>query len=166
MYFPNTIGVGAWWVGVLTFVICLGTHIAVWRSTVVKRDVQTLLMVFILLPGITYAAALITLGTITLPAALLHLVLSGNYIAIYPALQAVSPTLRMLNLLDKHALSEEEIVFSLSDPSLLGNRFQDLVCGGLLKMDNGKPVVTAKGRLIAQFFQTYRSVMGLPPGDG
>jgi hypothetical protein len=166
MYFPYTVVVGAWWVGVLTFLLCLGTHIGVWRTAIVVKDVQTLFLVFILLPVVTYSAALISLGSGTLAPALVHLILSANYIAVYPALQAVSPTLRMLNLLKTHALNEEEIVFSLSDSSLLGNRVQDLVASGFLRIEKGKALVTKKGRLLARVFQTYRRFMGLPPGDG
>ena len=138
-----------WWTGALTFAAAYAAHVALWRLVGVRREVVWLAVLFLLVPSAGYVAY----GGFA--AGLFHFLLSANYIAIYPAFQASSPTIQILNLVRRSgAMTPEEITARV--------RLEPPLTGGLLR--DGK--LTRRGERIADLFTAYRRLIGLPPGRG
>jgi len=103
-----------------------------------------------------------------LPPILTHYLLSTNYLAIYPAFQATSPTLKLLTFLSEHpsGQSEIEILQVLAKPQLVTDRLQDLSRGKLIGVNGTEICLKPLGTLLAEIFLRYRRFLGLPEGKG
>lgn len=93
----------------------------------------------------------------------LYFVISSSWVASYPAIYAVCPTLVIsLYIREKtEGASSEEIRKLLNLKQNSVDRLQDAVSSNLLKIDDNKVTLTAGGRLFANFFIAYRRLLGL-----
>lgn len=91
-----------------------------------------------------------------------------HYLSVYPAVQAQSPTFRILHALSNHpeGLTEYEIVGECADPRALSDRWEELERANLLIQRENSFELTWKGRNLAKLFLFYRSLLGLPVGQG
>lgn len=152
------ISVDNWWWGAVSYACCHLLHIAWWRIAPPHRALLPLLISF-------YGPLIVDAVWLTPSAALLHALLAANYIAVYPAVQASSPTLRMVLLL-RSGLTEPQLLTALSTDRLLDDRLSDLQKSGLLVTHEGKLVLSRRGNWLASFFLAYRRLLGLPEGAG
>jgi len=154
-------------------------HIMIWR---IRLPWMSSLMLILLLVG---APTVIGLGVMAdiggsgslaglnaVEAAevlLLHLCLAGTYIAGYPAVRAVSPSLDILLMIsaspDKH-MREEEMLRRYADMRLVSARIDDLRSYRLLIERDGRYVLTLPARILARTFLSYRRLLGLSMGRG
>jgi len=159
-----------WWVGILSYGICHVLHIEAWRRKPVKRSLGALFSYFIFIPVVCYLPILLKtddLGAWAI-ALITHLILASNYIAIYPAFQASSPTIQILTVLHRHplGLSKENILNFLATETILEERIYDLEKGGLITHKDSEYQLTVRGNILASLFMNYRRAIGLPIGEG
>ncbi|MBF0441916.1 MAG: hypothetical protein HQK54_08440 [Oligoflexales bacterium] len=99
-----------------------------------------------------------------------YLAFSFAYIQTYPAVQAYSPSLRIISLIgsSKNGLSKDEIVkgaFNLGSDCM--ERFEDLLTENFIMINEGnKLILSKKGALLAAVFFRYRRFLGLSTGEG
>jgi hypothetical protein len=149
------------WVGLLSYLTCHGLHIWWWRRFPERRGVTALFGIFLALPASLLAAARVD----WLAPMLLHVLISANYIAIYPAVQATSPTLRLLLFLrEPRRRGELDALFGAN--TLLEDRLTDLKASRLVRVKENRLVLTSGGSLLAGFFAVYRRALALPAGGG
>lgn len=157
------IDIHSWWLGVASFALAWAAHALWWRASPNRRSVTALAWIFIVVPSAGYALAVPG----ALAAWIMHLWLGVNYIAIYPALQATSPTLKMLCLISRRGgIAEDALVRETAQPSLLEARVEDLLSSGLARRGTSGLELSARGRVLAETFFFYRRLIGLPRGEG
>lgn len=146
------------------------SHIVIWRLAHVKRHVLLLTTLFLLLPTISWLAVafLTDFGLDAVPSWLTHVSLSLSYIAIYPAFQASSPTLHLVESLHFHpmGMTREAILAKFATDSVVADRLNDLEASGLLKREGANWRLSKKGACLNLLFRSYRSFLGLPEGAG
>jgi predicted transcriptional regulator len=164
------ISLRSWFWAVPVYALLHLIHVLSWRIRRPANDVVSLFLLFIALPFVGFVI-LIAWGAEALPLFPILMfvwILSANYIAVYPAVQASSPTLDILHLLRQHpeGLTETELTSKAGSASLFQDRLSDLVRGGLMKPTHNGFELTVKGNLLATFFVNYRRLIGLPRGAG
>ena len=157
-----------WWMGLFTYLPFHLTHVVIWRVSPPRRDAMELFAYLILLP---VALGLLWIGfggTLPWSAALLHALIAANYIAIYPAFQASSPTVHVVCQLwdNPDGLPTTAVEKSVCDVTHLDHRVEDLRRSGMLVQTPTGWGLSRSGRLLAVFFQTYRRALGLQRGAG
>lgn len=158
------------------FLAGLVFHVLHWR---LKRPAKTELA--LAADFLAFPAALLILAPALTPlltpaeaasAYLLHFLISGAYIASFPAVQAQSPSLEILLLFGKTGgagfagLSREEILKSFDASSLVSCRIGDLMKSGLVSRSGGTFTLTSPGRFVALFFRVQRRLLGLAARGG
>lgn len=148
-----------WWLGLASYGVCHLVHLAWWQVRRPRRDILTLFVLFL---GIPLPLAAATLGAAPL---LIHFWLSAQYLAIYPAFQASSPTLHLVATLARSPEGMDEGVLMESTVGLdrHDEREKSLHQSGFLKEEGS---LTASGKALARFFLAYRSWLGLSEGEG
>lgn len=157
-----SVDLSSWWLGFLTFLLSFAAHLAWWRTKPTGRTLSALGLLFLVIPTVAYA---VPLSADFVAPGILHASLSVNYIAIYPALQATSPTLALLRRMHPRGATDSELVEAAA-PSLLEARIDDLVAGGLVTKKGEGIELTGRGRRLADAFHFFRVAMGLPRGEG
>lgn len=148
-----------WWWGIVSYGVAHTFHIFWWRQFPVKRH--------LLLLGILFGFPVFALAIVGPSAVLTHLTLTAQYIAIYPAFQATSPTIEILEFLRVRGIaSENEILQTCSNQSIVQDRISDLETGGLIRRKTQSFELSLRGRLLAEIFIGYRALLGLPVGEG
>lgn len=153
------------------FLFCLTLHVLIWRGQRPRHQAVALALIFLIplalllgfasklqgrLPGIDLAAI-----------ALLHLSLTSAYVQTYPAIQAMSPTLLILLIVQKkifRGATEAEIASSFKRERLFGDRVQDLLAAGLVRKSKRGLEITLQGSLLVTPLVFLRGLLGLPPG--
>lgn len=164
--------------GFSIFLICLLTHILIWRLKRPLRDALILFVIFIFIP----MAALISLiflrkvvGFINLSSIeiimilFFHLSLSAVYIASYPAVQAISPSLDILLVIissKSKKMTGEDLLKNYNDTELVAARVNDLTASVLVSQKDDCFELTHIGKIIIVLFILYRKILGLPIGKG
>lgn len=102
---------------------------------------------------------------------LLHASLSSAYIVLYSGLIAFSPSLAILEAIDRSmpsGLDYEELFLPwFNDRNLAGPRIENLIAACMLVKTQDLLCLTKRGRLVAQCFRLYRRSIGLPEiGEG
>ncbi len=171
MQFSNA--TAGWMWGSVTFLGSLITHIVVWRWLHPRRDVLWLAGIFLVLPLAATAfwfPWLNASASFPLCAAVTHFILAANYIAFYPAVQASSPSLRILVLLRQSPtpLGSVEITKAFSTENLFSDRIADLQTAGLIKKgtSGSQDELSWTGKALAATFVAYRNFIGLSRGKG
>jgi hypothetical protein len=157
--------------GVAVFLAAAVIHVLLWRYSP-ARSTLVLLAVFLLAP----AAALLACGaflaanrTELIAIYLLHFALAMAYIASYPAVKALSPSLDIILLIagaPGGRLAEASLVERFTGPTLIADRMADLREYRLIRETGGRIELTLLARTIVRFFAAYRWLLGLPAGKG
>lgn len=157
--------ISGWWWGGISYSVCHLAHVLIWRFAPVRRDVKALFFLFIVGPASLFAVSLLLNLNFTWAAGVFHFALAANYIAIYPAFQASSPTLTILDALYRRNdwADLRELVGAVGGEKVLSDRVEDLKRSGLT---TGESQLTAKGNFLSTIFITYRQLIGLPEGGG
>jgi hypothetical protein len=157
-----------WAYGLSSYLFFHILHILVWRGRALKGDVRLLFVLLIGIPEVVYLNLLLKWGGVWVAPGIVHGLLAANYIAIYPAFQASSPTISILAFLwrEKRTIPETDLVKLFATEDVMGNRMEDLATSGLVKKEDEKLSLSSKGRLLATFFIFYRKALGLPRGVG
>lgn len=149
------------------FLISIILQIVVWRRLWKKhgkipRQMAMLFLLFAGLPLLSFAF------DHSIDRLFLALALGGAYIMTFPAAAAESPTILIIDILDKNGPQGEiEISEKLrARVNLSEDRVADLESDGLGSRDGKKLKVTFPGRAIGYVFWTYRRLLGLPIGEG
>lgn len=151
----------------------MALHVVLWRWRCPQQQIGWFLIIF-LAPLPLLALVLFRLyPTLSVQdflfMALAHLALSCAYIQIYPACQALSPSLMLLLFVGNSmpgGMTEDEIQARFSREILLGNRIQDLLVSGLIRESGGQFEITLQGLLIVLPGIFLRKMLGLTPGKG
>jgi hypothetical protein len=165
---PELISLESAWMGVLTYLIAHLFHVTLWHVGETKSDVKLLFCLLFFIPSAVYLNLILKLGVDSRWVApfIVHVILAMNYIAIYPAFQASSPTVHILTFLKKagRSVSEVELIEKFGrGGGVVKDRLADLKQGGLVQQEGQ---LTLKGKLLARIFITYRQILGLPMGAG
>lgn len=151
--------------GLQLFLLGLASHALLWRLAPSWRRIPVLLACF-LAPGILLAFR--RQGAPLAEAWLIHLALSCAYIQTYPAIQALSPTLRLVLFLQdsgKSGLSFEEMLARLEPRTLGADRIEDLLQGGLIRQGPaGELSPTPRAAWLLRPFVLLRRILGLAGG--
>jgi hypothetical protein len=101
-------------------------------------------------------------------AGLLYFSFACAYIQTFPAIQAFSPSLRILYLIGKTkgGLTEEEIRDNFSIGDLMTDRLDDLFTENYICEYQSRLYLKPKGKFLAVIFGTYRNILGLETGEG
>lgn len=158
----QSIASGGWWVGLCVFALTFFAHVALWYFFPMLRRIPVLFALFFL------SLLLLYVFHADAPTRLLYSLLALNYISVYPAFQASSPTLVILDRLyqQPRGMTEREIQMLFNSNSLVQDRMNDLISGGLISTDNQRTQLSWMGKSMAFFFIAYRRVLGLPVGEG
>ncbi len=100
---------------------------------------------------------------------LLHFSLSLVYIANYPAVRAISPSLEIMLYVwssPRKKMTQTEIAKKFTETTLVKARVDDLFVYRLLVVKDGRLALTWFGRAIVFLFLRYREMLGLPAGGG
>ncbi len=149
---------------ILFFLVALIFQIFVWRIIKVKKIIFWLFFIFFVFMPVFMAFTI----TFEIKTFFLYFLIAAAYIQTFPAIQADSPTLKIINLIgnSKEGISKEKITKAFSEYSLREERISDLITEGFLIKDNENFVLTKKGLLLAKLFIAYRKILGIGEGKG
>ncbi len=149
---------GNWGWGIASYALCHGIHLAWWHFQRPERDLVALFVWFLAVP---LPVLLFKAGP---GAFLVHFWLSAQYLAVYPAFQASSPTLHLLAALSKaRKLPVSQLLEQTVGLNRENERELSLRNGGLVRKEGG---LTFSGKRLAEFFLLYRRWLGLREGEG
>lgn len=159
----------------ILFAVGFAAHIAIWRLKRPRATGQTLIvtMVASILGGAALLKAVsefmpglapllpdtLAAWTQTIIAALSF---AAAYVMTYPAMEAESPTLVMIDLITKaepKGLTREELLCRLDDEFLVIPRVDDLVREGLATEADQRIRLTGKGLQLEQMFTAWRRLL-------
>ena len=156
----------------VSYAACHAWHVMAWRRRSVSRQSLGLALIFFAAPSMAALGVWMAFGgnSTWLAPCVVHALLAANYIAIYPALQASSPTLQILLLLKNEpaGLPAEVILAKLATSAVMADRVADLLRSELVRQSHpgGKLDLSWRGNLLATFFASYRQIVGLARGAG
>lgn len=161
--------------GVLAFIFIFFLHIVIWRVFRPKNHISSIFQLFLIFPFIL-AVFIYLLSNkyhfISIfdffSACLLFFAISCAYIQTYPAIQAWSPTLKIIYYLQKSksGLSFKEMENLFSDKALLADRLDDLFKEKLVYQSDNVLKLSLKSKFMAWTFYLYRQLLGLQQGEG
>jgi len=155
------------------FLLALATHVILWRLQRPEKQILTFALIF-LLPILVYllwqrfgsqTRSWLDLFSVTL----LYMSLTVAYIQTYPAVQALSPSLRILLLVGNampKGITEGEILGAFDPKQLLEDRIQDLLDARFVQESEGRLEITPRGSLLILPGALLRRILGLPVGKG
>jgi hypothetical protein len=157
----------AYWQAGAQFVCCLMLQILIWQVCVrsqgsVPRQMLLLFALFLGGPLVHFALepdwTRLTLA----------LGLGCAYVMTFPAVSAKSPTIVIIDLLDREGeMAEADIRRKLeARAALVEDRVRDLKSDGLACEDGGRLKPSRAGRILGMTFLYYRRALGLPIGKG
>ncbi|PIQ99600.1 MAG: hypothetical protein COV66_10625 [Nitrospinae bacterium CG11_big_fil_rev_8_21_14_0_20_45_15] len=164
--------------GTSCFLLAFIIQWLIWKIRLPKRQAKTLLQIFFA-TGIVFLCALGFLSangggdlmpkTVSeyLHISLLFLVLTLSYLNTYPGLEADSPSLVIVMTIHKagdQGLPVNEFYQILNDDLLVKPRIRDLLTDHMAVLKEGRYCLTPKGKLMAQLFGFYRSLLGASKG--
>jgi hypothetical protein len=98
---------------------------------------------------------------------ILHYAISVVYIQTYPAIQAWSPSLLLVNIIGNKKNVDLKIIKKYFDETnLITDRLKDLEDEDLICINNNIITLTTKGKLLSNIFYYYRKTLGLKEGIG
>jgi hypothetical protein len=164
-------------IALVLFFSAMTLHVVVWRVFRLRRFLQALIIVLMVIPVIAvfiiHYAISPEAGSFSisdwLGVLLMHLSLTSAYILSYPAIQAKCPSLTMLLLIensDEKGTTMEELSDAFSDESIRDSRLDDLVNDSMVVCKDGDYYMTSKGGLILKPLIVLRRLLGLPTGEG
>ncbi len=161
------------------FIIILILHILIWRIRRPQKQIIIIFLIFIIIPIFAILAFfflypkvrinLISIEDLFLML-LFYIALAGVYIQTYPAIQAESPSLFIVNLIGKNKkpMDKKEILKRIQKDNFINERMLDLEAEGLIKRrkSDGNITITKKGLILSEIFIFYRKFIGLKEGKG
>lgn len=156
----------------IMFIVIYGIHVAWWR---IRRPFhqKRMLVVLMLLGAILIPVLLGLLKEIPVRpgervyGAALFVLLWVSYLVTYSALEEDSPTLSLLRFISQYSRPGpgwEDLLRAFRASSVIAMRIQAAAGEGMLVVDDGRVLVTAKGRWIATLFQWCQRLWKLPVG--
>lgn len=149
---------------VVFFVFAFILQLLVLRIFNPKKVIHSLFFIFFVIVPL-----LIILYTVfNFKILLLYYLIAAAYIQTFPAIQADSPSLKIIDLIgnSKDGLKKEEIINAFLEESLREERLRDLINEGLIVKKNEELILTKKGKFLAKTFILYRKILGLKRGAG
>ncbi len=153
----------------LAFLILFGFQIVISRLMKPRSEDKFIIALFVLLPIpiFLFFAWNDFFGTLTLTqgflAYILFFVLASSWVASYPAIYAVCPSLIMSYVIEKNqkgtSLEEIRQLLQLKQNSVA--RIDDAVNHRWIEKTGDKLQLTGYGRTFLRFFQIYRRILGL-----
>jgi len=150
--------------GLLALAVLIAAHVVIWRA---RRPSGEYAALAVLGAGVlavaltTFRITAVSLGSASgwLPrspieyvtAIGLYAALFLSYVTTYSAVQADSPTMTILLLIERAraaGCTRAELRARLDDRVLVLPRLDDLVAGNLVRLDHGRYVVTSRGTLM------------------
>lgn len=89
------------------------------------------------------------------------------YMITYSAVQADSPTMAILLLIEAaglRGLSRDELITRLGDDVLIVPRVRDLITSGLAALERGRYVIRGRGSRLARVYIAYRALLRMEKG--
>lgn len=166
--------------GWLIFSFFFLAHLSLWKLWLPRRQIKTILI--ILFGGLSLSLTALArlpagfqlLGVFPpqgipefLHLALFVTALILSYMITYTAIEADSPSLvitQKIQAAGRNGLPQDELAVFLSDERLIVPRVKDLVTDKMACVQAGRYRLTPKGRLMAEGFILYRSLLGLGKG--
>lgn len=163
----------------LALVLLVATQLVVWRLR--RPGHYTALSVLSLIVLLVSLAAIRLLQTGPLgpvpflPATgldywnflMLHGAVTVAYMVTYSAVQADSPTMLMLLLIEaagSKGATAPELMGALTDDVLINPRLDDLLIGRLASLHGGRYVITSNGSVLARIYIAYRALLKMGKG--
>ncbi len=166
--------------GILIFFIFFTIHIARWRIYPPKQPTNSLFRLFLL--NLILSLILLWIASRStlvinlffpknllecLHISLLYLSLGLFYIFNYPAIEADSPSLLIIQHIadaGSHGLAKEELYKMMTDDMLIKTRIMDLMKDGLVYKSGDIYRLTKKGNYTERVFIFYRRILNMPKG--
>jgi hypothetical protein len=149
------------------FLISLGAQIIVWRALRRTDDVVThqILWLFALYLGGPLVHFYIEPSVSQL---ILAVGLGCTYIMSFPAASAKSPSLLLIDVLDREGPQTKEELEAklLKSVNLVEDRLRDMQADGLVSKNAKEFRPSRAGRFLGYVFWYYRRLLGLPLGEG
>jgi hypothetical protein len=158
------------------FALAFAVHVFIWKVRRSLRHMDMIFVIFAAMLGIELFVSryLASAGMVIFasPAdyvrfCLFYISATLAYIISYSALEADSPTLMMILILDRagsSGLSLAELEGSASNEFMILLRLNDLVRDGLVSCDKGRYSLKAKGLLFVNIFIFFKRLLGTPKG--
>ncbi len=158
--------------GFLLFVILLVIHLLIRRFIRVQREILLLFMLFLLLPLLCFIILTIKnadpSANLTATAAI-YFSLALVYLQTYPILTAEIPSFKILRLVyRRNGITETEIIASMrDDKELFDAKVEELEKDSLVvRRQDGRYELSRPGKILADLFILYRSLLGTKWGKG
>ncbi|MBU0548645.1 MAG: hypothetical protein KKH57_07850 [Candidatus Omnitrophica bacterium] len=160
--------------GILLFIIAILMHLVIWRLCLPKKQVHALLMIF------SFAAVLGLFAVLKYPGIIkwniypianifeifqlliLYIMLCISYILSYPAIEADSPTLIIINAVFEAGAAglEQAHLERIADNKLLIlPRIRDMVFDRMVYIKDDRYKLLPKGLIMAKLFLFYRNLI-------
>lgn len=162
--------------GATLFLLGFAVHVTLWRISRPRATAHALIVLFIstiLCVSVTLGlAAYLRIaigdwlpGTLSewMQGTLMALAVAAAYVLSYPAIEAESPTLVMIDMVAKACstgIARSDFYAQLPDAILVVPRIADLLDEGFATNVAGRYVLTAKGRRLANSFRSWRRLLG------
>jgi hypothetical protein len=160
-------------IGASLLTASLLVQIGVWRIALPRSQTLGLLCVFALTPACIGALAVATGHVPSLSSAdVVRLILGYTsfalaYAVLYSAIEHQSPTLAIVSHVaaaGADGCTTPELFAAFEREGAMTNRIVAIERGGLVRVDRETIVLTAQGRMYAEFFERAAAVFGLAPG--
>lgn len=147
-------------------------HVVVWRMCPRFRNVRNLILVFVAV-FVAGAGCLAMFGDFTGVSGFVRLLIfyfsmMAAYVATYPALQADSPSLVIINKIHAagaNGLGADEIADTLKSAEIMIKpRIADLLRDGMVNKNGNNLALTPKGARFIRLMIAYRRIAGWPKG--
>jgi hypothetical protein len=159
--------------GFFLFLVFFLVHALVWRFRRIRKEIWALLIHFLFLPlPLWGSAALLDLGNSGERTAvfLVYFSFALVYLQTYPALKTDIPSFRILLWVEAAGpggLAIAEIYERIArEGDFRKNKMNELEDDAFVVRRNGAFVLTAAGKILADFFIFYRRFLGLKVGGG
>lgn len=155
--------------GISAFAVMFLVQIVVARLYRPVSEDKFIILLYTVIPTILALAVMLSQYdnwegfTTVLLSFLLYFVISSSWVASYPAVYAVCPTLIMSFVIDRNktGTSVQEIRDLLALKQNSKERLEDAIHDKWVRKNGDKIELTSLGRMFLWFFTTYRRVIGL-----
>lgn len=150
----------------LTFLIALFVHLLIWKLAMPKKN-RPVVLVNIFFWVLVLAVLTMKDFSQCLDYIVLYCSLAVAYVLSYPAMEADSPSLAIINIIakaSKAGLAKAELYKIMTDETLVVARINDLLGDGLIFIESKQYFLTSKGLFLARVFGGFRKLLNLPKG--
>ena len=160
--------------GIALLLISFCSQLLLWRLWIPARQIRALLVIFLLVPLLAVAGALIAgvpafLAALTAPEitrlVIFYVSCSLVYVVLYSAIEEKSPTLSIVSYVArKGECSEADLFGQFGKGSELSQRIELLTLSKLVECDDAGYRLTPGGRRFATLFDAANRLFGLELG--